>query len=118
MGADMRALQLPRPRRPQPLTRVMGIPHVEITHLRANRCGNAKHLPGLDLPGSPGTNRHFKLLDQRALLHIRTQALVKRRVHLQRCAFADLVGGWVVFVHSGLLVGRMGWFALQVAGRV
>lgn len=118
MGADMRALQLTRTRRPQAFPGVVGVPDIEIAHLRAKRCGDTKHLTGLDLPGPPGTNRHFELLDEGTLLRIRADTLVKGRIHLQRRAFADLVSGWVVFVHTGLLVGRMYRLLLQITGPI
>ncbi len=114
----MRALQLTRARCPQALPRVVGVPQIEIADLRTNRCGNTKHLTGLDLPGPSGADRHFKLLDEGTLLRIRADTLVKGRIHLQRRAFADLVSGWVVFVHSGLLVGRMYRLLLQITGPI
>ncbi len=114
----MRALQLPRARSPQSLAGVVGVPDIEIADLRAHRCGDTKHLTGLDLPGPPGTNRYFKLFDEGALLRIRADALIKGSVDLQRRAFADLVSGWIVFVHTGLLGGRMCRSILQITGPI
>ena len=103
MGTDMRALQLPGAGRPQAFAGIVGIPDVKITHLWPDRCGNSKHMPSRDMPCAPSANRHLKLLDQRASVLRLTNSVVKRGVHLQSRAFADLIGRRVIFEHDRLL---------------
>jgi hypothetical protein len=57
------------------------------------------------MPRAPGPNRHFELLDQRATVLSLTNTFIECGIDLQRSAFADLISGWVVFVH-GILLAR------------
>ncbi|MNF82129.1 hypothetical protein D3C84_644280 [compost metagenome] len=100
VSADVRALQLPGPRRPQAFARIVGVPHIEVPHLRPDRRGDAKHMPGRDRPGTTGANRHFERLDQGAPVLRVANPLVEGLVHLQGRAFADLIGRRIVFVHG------------------
>ncbi|MNZ25305.1 hypothetical protein D3C78_424690 [compost metagenome] len=78
----------------------MGIPDVEIPHLRADGCGHPKHMACRHMPSPPTANGHLELLDQGAPLGRIAYPLVKGRIDLQRRAFADLISGGIVFVHG------------------
>src|SRR3989344_1142031 len=80
---------------------------MQVPSLRAPRGGDAKYMPRRHFPSAAGADRDFKAVDQPAGVLLLADALVKRFVHLQGRAFADLIGGWVVFVglgHGGFLL--------------
>lgn len=52
------------------------------------------------MPSAAGTDGDLELFDQGALVLLGADAVVEGFVHLQGRAFADLVGGRVVFVHG------------------
>ncbi|MNQ89850.1 hypothetical protein D3C85_1051690 [compost metagenome] len=78
----------------------MGIPDIEVAHLRANRRCNPEHMPARNIPGAAGANRHFERLDQRAPVLRVAHPFIEGLVHLQGRAFADLIGRRIVFVHG------------------
>ncbi|MNR41889.1 hypothetical protein D3C85_1603370 [compost metagenome] len=83
MGADVGALKLARARCPQAFPWIVGIPDVEVPHLRAYRGRDAEHMTGRYVPSAAGADGYLELFDQRALVLSGADAVVEGFVHLQ-----------------------------------